>query len=216
MDTAAAAAGRTARMFRRRADRLMTRNQHGLTASGQPGRVVRPLLQGSAPAAILAPPRLRVRTMTTILVLNGPNLNLLGVREPAVYGSATLDDVRALCEAAGQAQGVGIDFRQSNHEGVLIDWIHEAGTAHRSGRLLGLVFNAGAFTHTSLALHDAVKGAGVPMVEVHISNVHAREPFRHHSYLSPAAAGIVVGFGIDGYALAIQGLVRSAAAAGRG
>jgi 3-dehydroquinate dehydratase-2 len=150
--------------------------------------------------------------MATILVLNGPNLNLLGVREPAVYGAATLDDVRELCEAAGSRVGHAIDFRQSNHEGVLIDWIHEAGTAHRAGSLLGLVFNAGAYTHTSLALHDAVKGAGVPMVEVHISNVHAREPFRHHSYLSPAAAGIVVGFGIDGYALAIEGLARRAAA----
>jgi 3-dehydroquinate dehydratase-2 len=150
--------------------------------------------------------------MATILVLNGPNLNLLGVREPAVYGAATLDDVRELCEAAGARVGHAIDFRQSNHEGVLIDWIHEAGTAHRAGSLLGLVFNAGAYTHTSLALHDAVKGAGVPMVEVHISNVHAREPFRHHSYLSPAAAGIVVGFGIDGYALAIEGLARRAAA----
>jgi 3-dehydroquinate dehydratase-2 len=151
--------------------------------------------------------------MATILVLNGPNLNLLGVREPAVYGSATLDDVRALCEAAGARVGHAIDFRQSNHEGVLIDWIHEAGTAFRAGSLLGVVFNAGAYTHTSLALHDAVKGTGVPMVEVHISNVHAREPVRHHSYLSPAAAGIVVGFGIDGYALAIEGLARRAAAA---
>lgn len=148
--------------------------------------------------------------MTSILVLNGPNLNLLGVREPAVYGAATLDDVRELCEAAGRRVGHAIDFRQSNHEGVLIDWIHEAGTAHRAGSLLGLVFNAGAYTHTSLALHDAVKGAGVPMIEVHISNVHAREPFRHHSYLSPAAAGIVVGFGIDGYVLAIEGLARRA------
>jgi 3-dehydroquinate dehydratase-2 len=150
--------------------------------------------------------------MATILVLNGPNLNLLGMREPAVYGAATLDDVRELCEAAGGRVGHAIDFRQSNHEGVLIDWIHEAGTAFRAGGLLGVVFNAGAYTHTSLALHDAVKGAGVPMVEVHISNVHAREPFRHHSYLSPAAAGIVVGFGIDGYALAIEGLARRAAA----
>jgi 3-dehydroquinate dehydratase-2 len=152
--------------------------------------------------------------MKTILILNGPNLNLLGTREPAVYGPATLDDVRALCEASGQRLGLGIDFRQSNHEGVLVDWIHEAGTAFRAGSLLGVVFNAGAYTHTSVALHDAIKGTGVPVVEVHISNVHAREPFRHHSYLSPAAAGIVVGFGIDGYALAIEGLARAAAAKG--
>ena len=151
--------------------------------------------------------------MPTILVLNGPNLNLLGTREPAVYGSNTLADVRTLCEATGQTLGVAVDFRQSNHEGVLIDWIHEAGTAQRSGSLLGVVFNAGAYTHTSVALHDAIKGAGATTIEVHISNVHAREPFRHHSYLSPAVAGIVVGFGIDGYALAMQGLVRRAAAA---
>ena len=151
--------------------------------------------------------------MPNILVLNGPNLNLLGTREPAVYGHTTLDDVRALCEAAGQRLGLGVDFRQSNHEGVLIDWIHEAGNAHRAGNLLGAVFNAGAYTHTSVALHDAIKGAGLPVVEVHISNVHAREPFRHHSYLSPAAVGIVVGFGVDGYVLAIDGLLRKARAA---
>ena len=150
--------------------------------------------------------------MPTILVLNGPNLNLLGTREPAVYGHTTLDDVGALCQATGQRLGLDIDFRQSNHEGVLIDWIHEAGIAQRAGSLLGVVFNAGAYTHTSVALHDAVKGAGVTLIEVHISNVHAREAFRHHSYLSPAAAGIVVGFGIEGYALAIEGLARRTAA----
>ena len=151
--------------------------------------------------------------MSSILVLNGPNLNLLGTREPAVYGSTTLDEVRALCEACGRRLGLAVDFRQSNHEGVLIDWIHEAGAAFRAGTLRGVVFNAGAYTHTSVALHDAIKGAGVPVVEVHISNVHAREPFRHHSYLSPAAAGIVVGFGIDGYALAMEGLSRRKAGA---
>lgn len=150
--------------------------------------------------------------MPSILVLNGPNLNLLGTREPAVYGAHTLDDVRALCEATGRTLGVAVDLRQSNHEGVLIDWIHEAGAAFRAGTLIGVVLNAGAYTHTSIALHDAVKGAGVPVVEVHISNVHAREPFRQHSWLSPVAAGIVVGFGIDGYALALQGLARRAAA----
>jgi 3-dehydroquinate dehydratase II len=148
-----------------------------------------------------------------ILVLNGPNLNLLGQREPAVYGAATLADVEALCRDAAVKAGATAECRQSNHEGVLIDWIHEAGAAWRAGTLIGVVFNAGAFTHTSVALHDAIKGSGVPVVEVHISNVHAREAFRHHSYLSPVAAGIVVGFGIDGYALAIQGLARRAAAA---
>ncbi|MEO7853845.1 MAG: type II 3-dehydroquinate dehydratase [Rubrivivax sp.] len=151
--------------------------------------------------------------MATILILNGPNLNLLGRREPAVYGSATLDDVRALCEATVQRLGPDhqIDFRQSNHEGLLIDWLHEAGAAHAAGSLLGVVFNAGALTHTSIGLHDAIKGTGVPVVEVHISNVHAREAFRHHSYLSAVAQGIVIGFGIDGYALAIEGLARRAA-----
>ena len=143
-----------------------------------------------------------------ILVLNGPNLNLLGTREPTVYGSTTLADVEQLCREAGQRLGVEVDCRQSNHEGQLIDWIHEAGVAHRNGQLVGAVFNAGAYTHTSVALHDAIKGAELPVIEVHISNVHAREPFRHHSYLSPAAAGIVVGFGVDGYVLAIEGLLR--------
>lgn len=146
--------------------------------------------------------------MSTILVLNGPNLNLLGTREPSVYGAATLADVETLCRSVAQPHGVTIDFRQSNHEGVLIDAIHEAGQARRAGTLLGVVFNAGAYTHTSIALHDAIKGAEVPVIEVHISNVHARESFRHHSWLSPVAAGIVVGFGIDGYRLAIDGLVR--------
>jgi 3-dehydroquinate dehydratase-2 len=148
-----------------------------------------------------------------VLVLNGPNLNLLGLREPAVYGHTTLADVEALCRAAGSERGALVDCRQSNHEGQLIDWIHEAGAEHRAGQLVGVVFNAGAYTHTSVALHDAVKGSGVPVVEVHISNVHAREAFRHHSYLSPAAAGIVVGFGVDGYVLAIDGLLRKARAA---
>lgn len=145
---------------------------------------------------------------TKILILNGPNLNLLGTREPAVYGATTLADVEALCRDAAAQHGAEADCRQSNHEGVLIDWIHEAGVAHREGRLAGVVFNAGAYTHSSIALHDAIKGAGVPVIEVHISNVHAREAFRHHSWLSPVAAGIVVGFGVDGYALAIAGLLR--------
>ena len=149
--------------------------------------------------------------MKKILVLNGPNLNLLGTREPALYGSATLAEVEALARDTGARLGVAIECRQSNHEGVLVDWIHEAGAAHRAGELIGVVLNAGAYTHTSVALHDAVKGTGVPLIEVHISNVHAREPFRHHSVLSSVAAGIVVGFGIDGYVLAIEGLVRRTA-----
>ncbi len=154
-------------------------------------------------------------SLPKILVLNGPNLNLLGQREPAVYGATTLADVEALCRAAAADRGAEAECRQSNHEGQLIDWIHAAGAAHRAGTVAGIVFNAGAYTHTSVALHDAIKGAGVPVVEVHISNVHAREAFRHHSYLSPVAAGIVVGFGVDGYVLAIDGLLRKARAAQR-
>jgi 3-dehydroquinate dehydratase II len=148
-----------------------------------------------------------------VLVLNGPNLNLLGTREPAVYGHTTLADVEALCRAAGAERGAEVECRQSNHEGQLIDWLHEAGVQHRAGSLAGVVMNPGAYTHTSVALHDAIKGTGVPLIELHISNVHAREPFRHHSYVSPAAAGIVVGFGVDGYVLAIDGLLRKARAA---
>ncbi|MDQ6638711.1 MAG: type II 3-dehydroquinate dehydratase [Pseudomonadota bacterium] len=147
--------------------------------------------------------------MPKIWVLNGPNLNLLGTREPAVYGNATLADVEKACRDAAQPHGLDIDFRQSNHEGVLIDWLHEAGAA--AGSVAGVVLNAGAYTHTSVALHDAVKAIFPPVIEVHLSNVHAREPFRHHSYLSPACAGIVVGFGVAGYAMAIEGLARAAA-----
>jgi 3-dehydroquinate dehydratase-2 len=151
--------------------------------------------------------------MPTLLILNGPNLNLLGSREPDVYGSTTLADVETLCREAAARSGHTIDFRQSNHEGALIDALHEAGRAHQAGTLTGVVLNAGAFTHTSVALHDAIKGIGAPVVEVHISNVHAREAFRHRSLISPVAAGIVVGFGVDGYALAIDGLARRASKA---
>ena len=146
--------------------------------------------------------------MKTILVLNGPNLNLLGTREPAVYGHTTLADVEVMCKAAGEKLGFVVDCRQSNHEGVLIDAIHEAGRAYSAGTHAGVVLNAGAYTHTSVALHDAIKGAAVPTIELHISNVHAREEFRHHSWISPAAAGIIVGFGVDGYVLAIEALSR--------
>jgi 3-dehydroquinate dehydratase-2 len=150
----------------------------------------------------------------TVLVLNGPNLNLLGTREPAVYGAQTLADVEQICRDACEAHGFGLDFRQSNHEGVLIDAIHEAGAAQAAGTLAGVVFNAGAYTHTSLALHDAIKGAGVRLIELHISNVHAREEFRHHSWISPVAQGVILGFGIQGYALAIAALAPPAAPAG--
>jgi len=146
--------------------------------------------------------------MKKILILNGPNLNLLGTREPAVYGSETLADVERLCREEGDNLGVTVDCRQSNHEGQLIDWIHEAGREIAAGNMLGVVLNPGAFTHTSIALHDAIKGANATVIELHISNVHAREEFRHHSYISPAARGIMVGFGVQGYALAMGALVR--------
>ncbi len=147
--------------------------------------------------------------MKTILLLNGPNLNLLGTREPEVYGATTLANVEAMCQATGVALGYSVQCFQSNHEGALVDQLHEAGRAFKAGTLAGVVFNPGALTHTSVALLDAVQGlAPLPVVEVHISNVHAREAFRHHSYLSPAAAGIVVGFGVDGYRLALEGLAR--------
>ena len=144
--------------------------------------------------------------MKTALILNGPNLNLLGTREPAVYGIQTLADVEALCGAACAAQGFTLDFRQSNSEGELVDWIHEAGRLLAADQLAGVVLNAGAYTHTSVALHDAIKGTGIALIELHISNVHAREAFRHHSFISPAAKAVMAGFGVQGYALAIAGL----------
>ncbi len=144
--------------------------------------------------------------MQTVFVLNGPNLNLLGSREPQVYGAQTLADVQALCERACATNGFALDFRQSNHEGVLVDWIHEAGQLQAEGKLAGVILNAGAYTHTSVALLDAIKGTGVTLIEVHISNVHAREAFRHHSYLSSVAKAVMAGFGVQGYALAITGL----------
>lgn len=145
--------------------------------------------------------------MKKVLVLNGPNLNLLGQREPAVYGSSTLADVEALCRASCDAVGVSLEFVQSNHEGVLLDALHKAGREQAAGELLGVVFNAGAYTHTSVALHDAIKGAEVTVIELHISNVHAREAFRHHSYISPAAKAVMAGFGVQGYSYAIEALV---------
>lgn len=137
-----------------------------------------------------------------ILVLNGPNLNLLGTREPEIYGAATLDDVAAQCLAWSQDNQVTIEFRQTNHEGVLIDWIHEA-----RGVYQGIVINPGGLTHTSVALHDALKGVGLPVIEVHISNIHKREPFRHHSYVSSVAEGVIAGLGTGGYLLALHGML---------
>ena len=139
--------------------------------------------------------------MKPIYVLNGPNLNLLGLREPSIYGSETLKDVEALCRRQGEALGIGIAFRQSNIEGELVGWIHEA-----RDKASGIAINAGAYTHTSIALHDALKAADIPAVELHLSNVHKREAFRHHSYLAPAVNGVIAGFGTNSYALAISAL----------
>ena len=144
--------------------------------------------------------------MTSIYVLNGPNLNLLGVRDPATYGTETLADVEQRCQHAANDAGLELVFRQSNHEGELVDWIHEAGRAVLDGESIGVVLNAGAYTHTSVALADAISGISVPTIEVHISNVHARESFRHHSYLSPVAAGVIVGLGTYGYEAGIRAL----------
>ncbi|TYD00238.1 type II 3-dehydroquinate dehydratase [Arthrobacter echini] len=138
-----------------------------------------------------------------ILLINGPNLNLLGSREPAVYGTATLDDVVRLASDAAEAHGCTTTAMQSNHEGTIIDAIHAARTTAD-----GIVINAGALTHTSIAIRDALVGVGLPVVEVHISNVHRREEFRHHSYLSAVADAVIVGAGVDGYRLAIDHLAR--------
>ena len=147
-------------------------------------------------------------TSKTVVVLNGPNLNLLGQREPEVYGHTTLTDVQALCAQACARHGWELDFRQSNHEGDLVDAIHHAGRLQQAGQLAGVIINAGAYTHTSIALMDAIKGAAVPVVELHISNVFAREAFRHHSYISPVARAVMCGWGVQGYAMAIDGLVH--------
>jgi 3-dehydroquinate dehydratase-2 len=139
---------------------------------------------------------------TTVYVLNGPNLNLLGTREPDVYGRTTLKDVEAMCRDAGRRHGFDIVFHQSNHEGALVDWIQEA----RAKGAAGIVINPAAYTHTSIAILDAVLAADIPTIEVHISNVHARDAFRRHSYISPAAKAVICGFGVNGYVLAIDGL----------
>jgi 3-dehydroquinate dehydratase-2 len=140
----------------------------------------------------------------TILVINGPNLNLLGTREPEKYGTSTLADVEQLVRAAAEAHGFAVECVQSNHEGVLLDAIHAA-----RGSAVGMVINAGAFTHTSVALRDALAAVQLPAVEVHITNVHQREEFRHHSFLSPVCAAVIVGAGVFGYKLAIDYLAEA-------
>ena len=138
----------------------------------------------------------------SILILNGPNLNLLGTRQPEVYGSTTLHDVENMCEAAAARLGVTVTCQQSNHEGVLIDAIHDARGTHD-----GIILNAGAYTHTSVAIMDAIQSVCVPTVELHLSNIHQREEFRHLSYISKVAVGQICGFGAAGYPLAMQAIV---------
>ena len=145
--------------------------------------------------------------MKTILILNGPNLNLLGTREPGIYGAETLADLERDCTALAAELGLTAHCYQSNHEGALVDWIHEAGAADSAG----IVINAGAYTHTSIALRDAISGVQVPTIEVHISNIHARETFRHHSMIAPVCRGQICGLGTTGYKLALQAVAAFAA-----
>ncbi|MGH1577159.1 type II 3-dehydroquinate dehydratase [Planktotalea sp.] len=137
--------------------------------------------------------------MTRVLILNGPNLNLLGTRQPEVYGTTTLSDIEDMCRA--HSDGAEITFMQSNHEGAMIDAIHAAKSTQD-----GIIINAGAYTHTSVALHDALASVELPCVEVHLSNIHAREAFRHHSYIAPVALGQIAGFGAQSYLLALDAL----------
>jgi len=138
----------------------------------------------------------------TVYVLNGPNLNLLGLREPDIYGHATLADVEKLCRAAAAKHGLSIEFHQSNHEGEIVDWIQQA----RAEKAAGVVINPAGYGHTSVAILDALATLEAPIIEVHISNIHARESFRRRTYVSQVARGVLCGFGISGYALAIDGL----------
>ncbi len=139
-----------------------------------------------------------------ILILNGPNLNMLGVREPEIYGTQTLGDIEKLCRAKAKKLGLKITFRQSNHEGELVEWIQQARDAFD-----GIIINAAAYTHTSVAIHDALKIFGGPIVEVHLSDPKTREPFRHHSYITPLAAAVIAGKGAAGYEEALEKLSRT-------
>ena len=140
-------------------------------------------------------------SLPLVAVLNGPNMNMLGLRQPQLYGSATLDDVEALCAETAEQLGLAIDFRQTNGEGELISWVQEC-----RGRAAGIVINPAGFTTTSIALMDALLAADLPVIEVHITNIHRREEFRHHSYVSKAAVGVICGLGISGYGLALTAM----------
>ncbi len=144
----------------------------------------------------------------TIYVLNGPNMNLLGKREPKLYGRATLKDMETLCRKTAAAHKIAIEFRQSNHEGEIVEWIQEAGAR----KAVGIVLNPAGLTTTSVSLHDAIKAVDVPVIETHITNIHAREEWRRHSYVSMVAKAVICGFGIQGYALAIDGIAALAGA----
>jgi len=144
--------------------------------------------------------------MSTVYILNGPNLNLLGTREPEVYGRATLIDVEKLCRETAKHHRFEVEFRQTNHEGEIVDWIHEAAAKGAAG----IIINPAAYTHTSIALRDAVAAVDLPVIEVHISNIFARESFRRRSHIAPVAKASLCGFGIHGYALAVDGLAKLA------
>lgn len=148
---------------------------------------------------------------TRVMVLNGPNLNRLGLREPEIYGTQTLDSVMEQLHARAAALGLDLDCRQSNHEGHLVDWLHEAADT----RVLAVILNAGALTHSSVALHDAIRGMDVPVIEVHLSNPAAREPFRHRSFIAPVARGIIQGFGATSYLLALDAVHAMRQGAGK-
>lgn len=136
-----------------------------------------------------------------ILILNGPNLNMLGTREPGIYGMTSLDEIKQLCITCGQELDLEIDFRQSNHEGELIEWIQKA-----FGEVSGIIINPAAYSHTSIGIPDALSAVGLPVIEVHLSNIYAREAFRHHSHVSPIASGIICGLGPNGYILALKAI----------
>lgn len=149
--------------------------------------------------------------MKPVYILNGPNLNLLGLREPNIYGNDTIADLETRCMAKAKALGLSVVFRQTNTEGELIDWIHEA-----QSKASGIIINGAGYTHTSVALHDALKAVDMPTIEVHLSNIYKREPFRHHSYISPVAHGVICGFGGQSYELALDGIVQILKTSGKG